>query len=135
MRQAGLGTRFVLSSTLNPIYEFGDFDRDGLVNVAVEVKDTGGLRCGIAITMRLTARCGSLVLGRPSALEGTKSHVGAGVSKRGGTSIATVASRLIASTQRMLQGRLAGWYGMGCPTVGFRCIKATPVARSLGAIR
>ena len=50
LRQAGLGTRFVLSSTLNPIYEFGDFDRDGLVNVAVEVKDTGGLRCGIAIT-------------------------------------------------------------------------------------
>ncbi len=50
LRQAGLGTSFALSSTLNPIYAFGDFDRDGLVDVAVEVKDAGGLRCGIAIT-------------------------------------------------------------------------------------
>ena len=49
LRQAGLGTSFALSSTLNPVYEFGDFDRDGLVDVAVEVKDAGGLRCGIAI--------------------------------------------------------------------------------------
>src|SRR5256714_5705213 len=40
---SGLGQRFILSSELNPIYEFGDFDRDGLLDVAVEIKDTGGL--------------------------------------------------------------------------------------------
>src|SRR6058998_1058838 len=40
---SGLGQRFILSSELNTIYEFGDFDRDGLLDVAVEIKDTGGL--------------------------------------------------------------------------------------------
>src|SRR3989442_10547860 len=40
---SGLGRRFMLSSELNTIYEFGDFDRDGLLDVAVEIKDTGGL--------------------------------------------------------------------------------------------
>ena len=73
--------------------------------------------------------------GTPVGTGGDQVACGSWVSKRGGTPIATVASRLIASTQRMLQGRLAGWYAMGCPTVGFRCIKATPVARSLRAIR
>src|SRR5207245_11709932 len=33
---SGLGQRFMLSSELNTIYEFGDFDRDGLLDVAVE---------------------------------------------------------------------------------------------------
>src|SRR2546422_11743998 len=46
---SGLGQRFILSSELNTIYEFGDFDRDGLLDVAVEIKDTGGLRTGIPI--------------------------------------------------------------------------------------
>src|SRR2546423_10566929 len=46
---SGLGQRFILSSQLNTIYEFGDFDRDGLLDVAVEIKDTGGVRYGIAI--------------------------------------------------------------------------------------
>src|SRR5256884_8668810 len=41
---SGLGQRFILSSELNTIYEFGDFDRDGLLDVAVEIKDTGGVR-------------------------------------------------------------------------------------------
>ena len=50
---AGLGQRFVLSSELNPIYEFGDFDRDGLLDVAVQIKDAGGLRHGIAIVHRI----------------------------------------------------------------------------------
>src|SRR5256884_673735 len=50
---SGLGQRFILSSELNPIYEFGDFDRDGLLDVAVEIKDTGGLRYGIAIVHRI----------------------------------------------------------------------------------
>ncbi len=53
LRAAGLDQRFRLSSTLNPAYEFGDFDRDGLVDVAVEVKDAGALRCGVAITHRI----------------------------------------------------------------------------------
>lgn len=29
------------------------FDRDGLLDLAVEIKDRGGLRCGIAITHRI----------------------------------------------------------------------------------
>src|SRR2546426_8362157 len=50
---SGLGRQFVLSSELNTIYEFGDFDRDGLLDVAVQIKDTGGLRYGIAIVHRI----------------------------------------------------------------------------------
>ncbi len=53
LRAAGLDQRFKLSSALNPVYEFGDFDRDGLVDIAVEIKDAGGLRCGVAITHRI----------------------------------------------------------------------------------
>src|SRR2546429_9038288 len=50
---SGLGQRFILSSELNTIYEFGDFDRDGLLDVAVEIKDTGGRRYGIALVHRI----------------------------------------------------------------------------------
>jgi hypothetical protein len=53
LRTAGLEQRFTLSSRLNPVYEFGDFDRDGLLDLAVEIIDTGGLRCGIAIVHRI----------------------------------------------------------------------------------
>ena len=53
LRVGGLGQLFKLSSTLNPVYEFGDFDRDGLLDVAVEIKEAGGLRCGVAITHRI----------------------------------------------------------------------------------
>ena len=53
LRAGGLDQLFKLSSTLNPVYAFGDFDRDGLLDVAVEIKDAGGLRCGVAITHRI----------------------------------------------------------------------------------
>ena len=53
LRAVGLDQLFKLSSTLNPVYAFGDFDRDGLLDVAVEIKDAGGLRCGVAITHRI----------------------------------------------------------------------------------
>ncbi len=50
---AGLGRQFTLSSQLNPVYAFGDFDGDALFDLAVEIKDTGGLRYGIAIVHRI----------------------------------------------------------------------------------
>jgi len=50
LRMVGLNQRFALTSTLNPLVAFGDFDRDGLVDVAVEVKGVG---CGIAIVHRI----------------------------------------------------------------------------------
>src|SRR5436853_7887415 len=49
---SGLGQRFILWSELDTICEFGDMDRDGKLDVAVEIKDTGGLRVGIAIMHR-----------------------------------------------------------------------------------
>ncbi len=51
LRAAGLNRRFALSSTLNPAFAFGDFDHDGLVDIAVEVQAAGG--CGIAIAHRI----------------------------------------------------------------------------------
>ena len=41
---AGLGRQFTLSSQVNTTYELADFDGDGLSDVAVAIKDTGGLR-------------------------------------------------------------------------------------------
>src|SRR5436309_13868838 len=62
---SGLGQRFILSSELNTIYEFGDFDRDGLPDVAVEIKDTGGLRYGIATAPRIDPSVHVVAAGRP----------------------------------------------------------------------
>jgi hypothetical protein len=62
---AGMGQRFVLSAELNPILEFGDFDRDGLLDVAVQIKDTGGLRHGIAIVHRSDRSVHLVGAGRP----------------------------------------------------------------------
>ena len=49
-----LGRQFVLSSELSTIYEFGDFDRDGLLDVAVQIKDAGGLRRRIAARLYIS---------------------------------------------------------------------------------
>src|SRR5207247_8510557 len=62
---SGLGQRFILSSELNTISEFGDFDRDGLLDVAVEIKDTGGLRYGIAIVHRIDRSVHVVGAGQP----------------------------------------------------------------------
>src|SRR2546428_1052907 len=62
---SGLGQRFMLSSELNTIYEFGDFDRDGLLDVAVEIEDTGGLRYGIAIVHRIDRSVHVVGAGQP----------------------------------------------------------------------
>jgi hypothetical protein len=47
------------------VYKFGDFDRDGLFDIAIEVKDTGGLRCGIAIAHRRDRSVYVMGAGRP----------------------------------------------------------------------
>src|SRR5256712_13478051 len=62
---SGLGRRFMLSSELNTIYEFGDFDRDGLLDLAVQIKDTGGLRYGIAIVHRIDRSVHVVGAGQP----------------------------------------------------------------------
>jgi hypothetical protein len=62
---AGLGQRFVLSSELSTIYEFGDFDRDGLLDLAVQIKDPGGLRHGIAIVHRIDRSVHVVGAGQP----------------------------------------------------------------------
>ena len=62
---AGLGRQFTLSSQLNPTYEFADFDGDGLSDVAVEIKDTRGLRYGIAIVHRIDRSVHVVGAGRP----------------------------------------------------------------------
>src|SRR5207249_10174832 len=65
LRAGGLDQLFKLSSTLNPVYAFGDFDRDGLIDVAVEIKDTGGLRCGVAIVHRIDLSVHIIGAGQP----------------------------------------------------------------------
>jgi len=62
---AGLGRQFTLSSQINPAYEFGDFDGDGFFDVAVEIKDTGGLRYGIAVVHRIDRSVHVVGAGRP----------------------------------------------------------------------
>src|SRR2546425_2224886 len=62
---SGLGRRFMLSSELNTIYEFGDFDGDGLLDLAVQIKDTGGLRHGIAIVHRIDRSVHVVGAGQP----------------------------------------------------------------------
>ena len=61
VRAAGL----MLSSELNPVYAVGDFDRDGLLDMVLEVKDRGGLRCGIAILHRIDRSVHIVGAGRP----------------------------------------------------------------------
>jgi hypothetical protein len=63
LRTAGLNQRFILSSTLNPAFAFGDFDRDGLVDIAIEVKGAGG--CGIAVAHRIDRSVHLVGVGRP----------------------------------------------------------------------
>ena len=62
---AGLDQQVMLSSQLNPVYAVGDFDRDGLLDMAVEVKDRSGLRCGIAILHRIDGSAHLVGAGRP----------------------------------------------------------------------
>src|SRR6267378_5748380 len=61
LRAAGL----MLSSELNPVYAVVDFDRDGLSDLVVEVKDRGTLRCGIAILHRIDRSVHIVGAGRP----------------------------------------------------------------------
>ena len=62
---AGLGREFILTSRLNPDYDFGDFDGDGLFDFAVEIKDTGGLRYGLAIVHRIDRSVHVVGAGQP----------------------------------------------------------------------
>jgi len=65
LRTAGLDQRFMLTSKLNPVFALGDFDRDGLVDIAVEVKDASGFSCGIAIAHRIDRSVHIVGAGKP----------------------------------------------------------------------
>ncbi len=65
LRSGGLGSRFRLSSDLNPQFALGDFDRDGLLDLAIEIMDTGGLRCGLAIIHRVDKSVHMVGAGQP----------------------------------------------------------------------
>ena len=65
LHAAGLGERFTLSSTLNPTLYFADFDNDGLLDIAVEIRDTGGLRRGIAVVHGIDRSVHILGAGQP----------------------------------------------------------------------
>ena len=89
VRTAGL----MLSSELNPVYAVGDFDRDGLSDLVLEVKDRGSLRCGIAILHRIDRSVHIVGAGRPvgNGKDEVSCRVGWGVqparhSRRDGTS-------------------------------------------------
>ena len=73
LRIVGLNQRFTLTSTLNPLVAFGDFDRDGLVDVAVEVKSAG---CGIAIVHRIDRSVH--IVGAGTQIENGKSQLTCG---------------------------------------------------------
>ena len=61
----GLGRQFILSSRLNPAFELGDFDGDGLLDVAVEIKDKGALRNGLAVVHRIDRSVHVVGAGQP----------------------------------------------------------------------
>ena len=65
LRAAGLDQGFTFSSRMNPALEVGDFDRDGLLDIAVEIRDAGGQRGGIAIVHRIDRSVHIVGAGRP----------------------------------------------------------------------
>ncbi len=62
---AGLGSRFDLTSSVGPTVGWGDFDGDGLLDVAVGIVDQGGRRRGIAIVHRIDESVHIVGAGQP----------------------------------------------------------------------
>src|SRR3989441_9122350 len=116
---SGLGQRFMLSSELNTIYEFGDFDRDGLLDVAVEIEDTGGLRYGIAIVHRIDRSVHVVGAGQP--IGNGKDQLNWRASwalTHPDTCASTPASAVTSSTSISPEHPAAGLYGTGATTCG-----------------
>src|SRR6266566_5218675 len=120
---AGLGRQFTLSSQLNPAYEFGDFDGDGFFDVAVEIKDTGGLRYGIAVVHRIDRSVHLVGAGRSATGRTSSAGARAGASRRRGTGgIWHSGATCSLSANRVLT--TAGWHGTGGPMSGWKATES-----------
>ncbi len=65
LMEAGVQGRYDLTSELNPDLRWGDFDGDGLLDIALAIVEPGGRRRGLLIIHRLDRSVHIVGAGRP----------------------------------------------------------------------